>query len=129
MGVLMAIYCEEKKHALGKGVFNVAQSLHKSLIFNYEAGFVHIMVELSHPQLKSLLSSGEVCLTKLEDILARIKSCSNDFQSLDFHSISLSYNKVAKSLANYAKEITTPSIWIEEGTEILLPIVFAELSW
>jgi hypothetical protein len=30
-------------------------------------------------------------------------------------------------MANYAKEIREPSIWIEEGSTILLPIVLAEL--
>ena len=84
-------------------------------------------MEISHSLLKSLIFADEVCLTELEDTLAQIRVCSNFFHHIPFGSISRSCNKAAKSMANYAKEITEPSIWIEEGSAILLPIVLAEL--
>jgi|UniRef100_A0A2N9HI72 hypothetical protein len=125
-GALMAAYCEEIPCA-GDGLHNAARSLQKSLIFGQEAGFTHIIVEFSHPLLKSLITADEVCLSELEDTLAQIRVCSNFFHHIAFNSISRSCNKAAKSLAIYAKEITEPSIWIEEGPAILLPIVLAEL--
>jgi hypothetical protein len=126
-GALMAAYSEEFS-CEGDGLLVAAVSLKKALTFGHEAGFTHLSTEFSHPQLQSLLSSNEECLTELADILSLLKGFSNVFYHLEFSSIPRSCNKAARLLANYAQEIQVPSIWIEEGLAILLPIVLEELS-
>ncbi len=98
----MATYCEEISCA-GDGRFNVALSLQKALTFSQEEGFTQLIVEFSHPHLKSLISQSEVYISEIEDILSRIRDLSNIFNSLSFFSISRSCNKATKILANYAK--------------------------
>lgn len=126
-GALMAAYREDFS-CEGDGLLVVAVSFKKALTFGHEAGFTHLSTEFLHPQLQSLLSSNEECLTELADILSLLKGFSNVFYHLEFSSIPKSCNKAAKLLANYAQEIQVPSIWIDEGLAILLPIVLEELS-
>ena len=85
------------------------------------------MVEFSHSQLKALILSKEMCLTELNESIEHIKNFRSDFCSLDFHVILGSCNRVAKSLAIYAKETSEPFVWLEEGPMVLLSIVTVEL--
>jgi hypothetical protein len=85
------------------------------------------MVEFSHSQLKALILSKEMCLIELNESIERTKNFHSDFCSLDFHVIPGSCNRVAKSLAIYAKETSKPSILLEKGPAILCPIVIADL--
>ena len=101
----------------------------KTLTFCNEAGFQNILVEFAHPHLKALIMEKEECLTELVNSIHCIRNFfSSVFCSLDFHVVPHSCNKVAILLANYAKESSEPSIWLEEGLAFLLPTVIAELS-
>jgi hypothetical protein len=126
-GALLAAHCEILPQ-VGDNLTMAATSMQIALKICQEAGFQSVIVEFSHPQLKALILSKTTCLTEIDDHISCIRSFSSLFCSLAFHVIPSSCNKAAKVLARYAKETTEPSIWLEEGPAVLLPIVITELS-
>jgi hypothetical protein len=96
----------------------------KALQFGVDIGFYCLMVEFSLSQLKALILSTEECFSEIGDLIDHIR---NFRTHLDFIMISGSCNRAAKMLADYAKGISKPSIWLEESHALLLPIVLEEL--
>uniref|UniRef100_A0A2N9GQD2 Reverse transcriptase zinc-binding domain-containing protein n=1 Tax=Fagus sylvatica TaxID=28930 RepID=A0A2N9GQD2_FAGSY len=123
---LLAAHCEVLPQA-GDDIQMAATSVITALSICQEAGFRNVMVEFSHSQLKALILSKEECLTELHESIDRIRHFQLGFCFLDFHVIPGSCNRAANSLAIHAKEASEPSVWLEEGLAVLLPIVIADL--
>jgi hypothetical protein len=123
---LLAAHCEVLPQA-GDDIQMAATSVITALSICQDAGFRNVMVEFSHSQLKALILSKEECLTELHESIDRIKHFQLGFCFLDFPVIPGSCNRAAKSLAIHAKEASEPSVWLEEGPAVLLPIVIADL--
>jgi hypothetical protein len=126
-GVLMAAHCEALQQN-GDSLHMAASAVIKALTICKDAGFVDVLVEFSHPLLKALIMSKEECLTELHDSINCIRNFQTIFNSLEFFVIPCSCNKAAMRMAIFAKETTEPSVWMEEGPAVLLPIVLVELS-
>ena len=126
-GEFMGGYCVEIP-SLHTGLQWVAAAMIKALQFGVDAGFKQLIVEFPHPHFMAFLQSNVECLTELGDQLEHIHQFSAFFEFLSFSVISVSCNRAAKILAEYAKVNKDLSIWLEDGPAFILPIVLAELS-
>ena len=114
------VKCEEDM------LWTTAISMLKTLKLLLSTGFFTVEIECSNSHLVSLLTSGKNLFTETDWIIEDIRELLPSFNSISFKSISKLCNRVALVLANFSKEKDEQSVWLEDCSSFLFPIVSAD---